>query len=225
MAISAAQQAEIERKAAAGIPLTNPTAESLAAYEKAKSKSSASAVSAATTAEIKRKAAAGIPLTNPTAVTTAIYNAAKTAAKAVSSAVNPTSSTGSLASGKTQSERQAQRDKYTGWDNDPSVRTLQEQSWDIYVATGKWNTAEQTSLHKQAEQARQYNNPMYGGSDYGPTNWIEAEKITPRDTTPNANSVEGMLDTTMDTSNWGGYAKAGIGIVFLFLIMSMFRRR
>lgn len=70
MAISSAQQAEIIRKAQAGIALTNQTPEAMAIYNSAK----ANNVSLAQQAEIQRKANAGIPLSNPTPTTSMLYN-------------------------------------------------------------------------------------------------------------------------------------------------------
>ncbi|MFD0591152.1 hypothetical protein ACFQZE_24440 [Paenibacillus sp. GCM10027627] len=114
-----------------------------------------------------------------------------------------------------RAKREAERNKFTGWDNDPAVRSLQEVSWAIYVDTGRWDTAEQKELHKQAEKIRQYNNPMYEGLPWGPGDWLDAEKITPRDTTPDANGLEAKM---------GSYLKASLGAIAVIFAISLFRR-
>lgn len=256
-AVSASIQQEVVRKAEAGIPLTNPTPATAAIYNATKAPGTPAATAnvavkntAATTvsasasnkavaaaagvvtpeqqAEIARKAAAGIPLTNPTSVTQKIYDSLKQATSTVKQVVTGKATggaAGTTPSASAKADREKQKQAYTGWDNDPAVRALQEKSWQIYIDTGRWDTPEQQQIHDQAEKARKYNNPMYEGLPNGPLDWMDAEKITPRDTTPNANTVEGALDSAMDTSKWGSYAAAGVGVLFLFMFMSMFRKR
>jgi hypothetical protein len=114
---------------------------------------------------------------------------------------------------------------FNGWDNNPAVRALQVRDNQIYIDTGKWNTPEQVELHRQAEDIRKTLNPTYGGSATGPRDYHEADAIFPRDTTPQANGIEGALDgSLLNSSNWGGMATIGLGIGFLMLLMSMFRR-
>lgn len=189
------------------------------------------AISATMGEEIRRKALAGIPLTDPTPEKTAVYNMyvknaaqnANTTSKAMSVALSGTT-TSSSTSANSKAARQSQMDAFTGWDNDPAVRDLQVKDWHIYVDTGGWNSPEQIQLHNEAEQTRKYNNPTYTGLSNGPADWQQAEAITPRDTTPNADNVEGTLDSAINTSNWGSYLKIGVGGLLLIFMLSMFRK-
>lgn len=129
---------------------------------------------------------------------------------------SPTAQAAVSGNDSAKSKRLAQMQTFTGWDNDSQVRSLQEASWAIYVDTGRWDTAEQKQLHDQAEKIRKYNNPMYGGLPYGPGDWLDAEKITPRDTSPTANDWE---------ANIGSYLKTGgIAVVALFALVIFGRR-
>src|SRR5690349_6884550 len=58
-------------------------------------------------------------------------------------------------------KRLAQKNAFTGWENDPTARADQEQWWDIYVQTGQTDSPEQVQLHKDAETALKAANPTY----------------------------------------------------------------
>lgn len=190
--------------------------------------------------EIKRKAGLGIPLTDPTPEKSALYKQYQQQAAAPKASApsppplsqTPAGAQSSIPTGSQSSTSEAARaarqkeyENFTGWDNNPDVKKLQQKWLQIYVETGRKDTAEQNALHAQAEQIRRYNNPMYPGSPAGPGDWIEAEKIYPRATTPNADGIESGLDGTIaDPANWGGYLKMGIGVFFLVFLMSMFRK-
>lgn len=123
-------------------------------------------------------------------------------------------------------KREKERDAFTGWDNDPQVKSIQEKWWQIYIDTGRKDTADQKALNELAQKTRSYNNPMYNASSSpsGPTDWMDAEKVTPRDTTPNANGVEGGLDSIVDVNKFGTYAQYGLLAIGGMFILSMFRR-
>lgn len=128
------------------------------------------------------------------------------------------------ASTTAKQKREAQMAQFTGWDNDPQVKSLQEKTWAIYLDTGKWDSAAQVEYHAQAEKIRNYNNPMYEGLINGPLDWMDAGKITPPDTTPGANTIEGSIDGLLNPDKFGSYAKMGVGAVFVIFLLSMFRR-
>jgi hypothetical protein len=132
----------------------------------------------------------------------------------ISTVTNP------LVSGSARETREKQMAEFTGWDNDPEVRNLQMKSWQLYVDTGTWQSPAQQSLYDEAERIRKANNPMYGGIKNGPKDAAEADKITPRSTTPGADALEGVLDN----SNWGNIVKMGVGVFFLVFVVSMFRK-
>jgi hypothetical protein len=186
------------------------------------------AISAALDQWIKHLAINNLPLTGNDPAVKARYDMYKKTAgpkqdiSVVSGGKTASAASTSADSGK--AKREAQYAAFTGWDNDPQVRALQEKSWTIYISTGKWDTAEQQQLHKSAEEARKYNNPTYGGSDYGPIDWMGAEKITPRTTTPGANALETTADNILDPSKFGSYIKMFFGGVFILVIVSFFRR-
>jgi hypothetical protein len=196
LTISAAQQAEIQRKAQLGIPLTNPTAEAQVLYQKARAAATQPQQAIAQTTTTKSQVAA----------------AASSTAGAAATA---------------RAKREAERAAFTGWDNDPEVRSLQERWWAIYIDTGKKDTAEQKQLNEQAQKTRAYNNPTYnaGASPSGPKDWIDAEHITPRDTTPNTDKAETGLDAVMNVDNFGSYLKVGGVAIGAMMILSMFKGR
>lgn len=135
---------------------------------------------------------------------------------------NTSSGTGNTAStagvDTAKAARLAAMQSFTGWDNDPQVRSLQEADWAIFIDTGRWDSAAQQQLHIQAEQIRMYNNPMYTGSTNGPANASQADQITPRDTTPILSGWESVFD-----QDAGGFVKLGIGAVAVMIALSFFK--
>lgn len=188
-------------------------------------------------AEIKRKAALGIPLSNPTPAAQAAYKAYQAAAKTNtnastgSTAPKPTTtttpaSTTTNSSVSSRDARAAQKAAFTGWDNNPEVRALQEKHWSIYVDTGRNDTAEQKSLNEQAQKIRSYNNPMYDPTKnpFGGSDWVDAEKIYPRETTPNATGIEGAIDGVLNGQGASNMMTLGVGAVAIMVVFSMLRR-
>lgn len=112
-----------------------------------------------------------------------------------------TTTTGSLPTA--QQTRAAQYANFDGWSNDPVIRGYQEQDLAIYVATGRWDTAEQNELHAAAEARRRGLNPVYTGSDTGPRNSGEAAGIV----LPDSQSIGGP--------SWGVFAIAGLAALII----------
>lgn len=76
-------------------------------------------------------------------------------------------------------KRLAEKQNNTVWANDPSVRSIEEKSWDIYVDTGRWDTPEQISYHQQADAMRAALNPMFKGTGTsGPITQGDENKIS-----------------------------------------------
>jgi hypothetical protein len=96
------------------------------------------------------------------------------------------------------------------WSNDPTIAGLEQRNWDIYIETGRWDSAEQVQLHTTAEEMRKNLNPLYPGNPWGVG---ENKYILPTDQFPTANS--------MDTKGLLTYGALGLGAV---MILSMFRR-
>lgn len=123
----------------------------------------------------------------------------------------------------TVAQREQERARFTGWDNIPEVRALQEKSWNVYVSTGRWDTAEQAEWSRQAQQARQNYNPAYNPElyKYGPTNKEEANQIyLPSSPTPNVNKVEqtGSQIVTGVAQNMDGLLGIGLVIGLIMLL-------
>lgn len=204
MALSAAVLAEIKRKAEKGDKLTNVTAESKAAYRKFEAEAAAKAA--------QKKANPSV--VGSGATSTPAYSPAPAAAAATTSSVSG------------RDKRAAQMEAFTGWDNNPEVRALQEKHWQIYVDTGRKDTAEQKSLSEQAQKIRAYNNPMYDATKtpYGAVDWVDAEKIFPRETTPNATGIEGAIDGVLNGQGASNLLTLGVGTVAIMFVFSLFRR-
>jgi len=58
--------------------------------------------------------------------------------------------------------------------NVPDIAKLQKQSQEIYISTGRWDTAEQKKLTQQADAIRKGLNPMYqeGGRGFNESQYI-----------------------------------------------------
>lgn len=118
-----------------------------------------------------------------------------------------------------QQQRLAQKNAFTGWENDPTARSDQEQSWDIYVSTGRWDSPEQIQLHADAEAALMAANPTYQGSPAGATDSSMANKIVlpndPSDITSPGSTANQVLGG-VTASQIGGIAVIGLfALMFL----------
>jgi hypothetical protein len=131
--------------------------------------------------------------------------------------------TGGYGSHSPIDDRKNQMNAFTGWDNDGAIRAKQQKSWDIYINTGLWNTAEQLQLNKDAEAMRTYINPTYGGVPWGTPDKSAADSLI----LPNnqGSSITGVVGGALGGLDTGSLMKAGLGIGALFLVMSMFRGR
>lgn len=119
---------------------------------------------------------------------------------------------------------------YTGWDNDPTLRSYQARAMDIYVQTGRWDTPEQLQLHKDSEAARLALNPTYTGSLWGTADKTAADKIILPDSNPNLTNLQGATTgglksvlTGVTGANVGTALKLGGLAIGAMFIMSIFK--
>jgi hypothetical protein len=181
----------------------------------------------------------GTVITTPNQIVKAVNNNPVIVTTQTASSVTsaPTSSVSASTSAvvSEQDKRNAYAASFTGWDNDPTLRSYQQRAMDIYVSTGLWNTPEQLQLHSESEAARKAINVTYKGSDYGTLNKAAADALILPDNQPNvtsvSNSVTGAVKslitgvTGATGAQTGGLVKAGLGVGALLLVFSMFKGR
>lgn len=213
----------------------------MAEYNTFKANQAALAAQAATARANEQKAlglnSSGTVVTTPQQIVQAVNpNPIRVTAQTASSVTPAPSSFVSPATSAVVSEqdkRNAYAASFTGWDNDPTLRSYQQRDMDIYVATGKWDTPEQLQLHTEAEAARKAINVTYKGSPYGTLDKPAADALILPDNQPNvtgvSNSITGAIKslitgaTSATGAQTGGLVKAGLGVGAFLLVFSMFR--
>lgn len=157
--------------------------------------------------------------------------------KAVGDAITPTGTLNTAIQDVTSEldKRKAEAAAFTGWDNDSSIRGKQMKSWDIYIATGRWDSAEQKQLYADAEAMRKALNLTYKGSPWGTTDKAAADLLILPDTQPVLGSVSGSIfgglknalvgTTSVTGGQIGSVATLGVFAVGTFFVLSLFRGR
>lgn len=130
-------------------------------------------------------------------------------------------------------KRRMEAGAFTGWDNDPTLRSMQVKDWDIYIATGRWDSPEQIQIHNEAETARKAINVTYKGAINGTTNKAMADALILPDNQPNVSSVSNSITGAIKSlvtgatgatgAQTGGLIKAGLGVGAVLFVMSLFK--
>lgn len=159
---------------------------------------------------------------NPTGLPPGAYRVDTAVAKTVTSSPTTTTSQAKATAAVVSAEEKRNQEigRFTGWDNNPAVRKLQEEVANIYIRTGSYNTPEQIELHRRAEEIRRAENPMYPGSTMGPRNEYEAARISlPTDQFQSANALESAIGSL--TSPQGASNVMGFGILAIMVVIAM----
>lgn len=123
-------------------------------------------------------------------------------------------------------ERRRQYVSSLVFSNDPDVASIQQQSADIFIQTGRWDSPEQQQLHAKAEQIRSSDNPLYPGSETGAG---ENMFILPTNQFPTSDKLQGgasdLIKNTLTGANSNSLVTAAVGVGFLALVFSLFRGR
>jgi hypothetical protein len=123
---------------------------------------------------------------------------------------------------------------FTGWDNNATLRGMQVKDWDLYIASGRWDSPEQIKIHNDAEALRKSINITYTGSANGTANKAAADALILPDNQPVLSGVTGAITGAIKgliTSVSGTTADGSSGMLPLILggggiilLMSLFKK-